>query len=74
MLENKIVTDVKNNKFRPNEPVTREEMGIYIKNYIDFKGRKYDNKLETSYIDAASISCEAKEAVEFLYNLPAVAW
>lgn len=68
-VENKIVNDVKDNKFRPNDPVTREEMAVYIKNYIDFKGYKYDNKLETSYTDASSISSEAKEAVEVLYNL-----
>ena len=67
-VENKIVTDVKDNKFRPNEPITREEIAIYIANYLGYKKYAVEEVLEYSYSDESEISSEARAAVKTLYN------
>ena len=68
-IKEKIVTDVVDGYFRPTDEITREEMAIYMLNYLKYKGYKYDIKLGSSYTDASELSKEGKEAVDVLYNL-----
>jgi len=70
-IDNKIVTDLDNGNFRPNESIKREEVAIYMANYIKYKGYKTDSKviILPSFTDTSSMSKEGKEAVDMLYSL-----
>ncbi len=68
-VENKIVNDIDGDKFRPNDPITREEVAMYMKNYIDYCGYKYEIKLDPSYKDTKGLSEDALDAIAALYNL-----
>lgn len=68
-IDNKIVTDLNDGNFRPTDEITREEMAIYMYNYIKYKGFKYDLKITASYGDSSSFSKEGREAADVLYNL-----
>ncbi len=70
-IDNKIVTDLDNGNFRPNDEITREEVAIYMANYINYKGYKNDSKIQVlpSFSDASAMSKEGKVAVDLLYTL-----
>lgn len=68
-IEKKIVTDIKDDKFRPNDEITREEMAVYMSNYIKYNNFKLNLPLDVSYTDIDEVSAEAKEAIKILYNL-----
>ena len=68
-IENKIVNDVENGNFRPNDEITREEMAIYMANYIRFKGYKYDLTIAPGYTDELELSEEGRQATKMLYNI-----
>ncbi len=68
-VENKIVTDAADGNFRPNAPISREEVANYMKNYIDYCGYKYEVKIDATFNDISDLSRESKEAIVTLYNL-----
>ena len=67
-VENKIVTDVKNDKFRPNDEITREEVAVYIANYMNYKKYDADRILSLPYKDIDELSSNTKECLDLLYN------
>ena len=67
-IENKVVTDIADNKFRPNDDITREEMANYIANYMKLKNYKVEKILDISYNDVNDLSSSSKEALTTLYN------
>lgn len=70
-IENKIVPDPKGDSFRPDDTITREEVAIYMYNYIKFKGYDTNPKvqIQASFTDASALSAEGKEAADVLYIL-----
>ena len=68
-IENKIVTDVQDGNFRPNDEITREEMAVYMSNYIQYKNFKLKLPLEAGFSDISDLSNETKQAIKILYNL-----
>ena len=70
-IDNKIVTDLDNGNFRPNDEIKREEVAIYMANYIKYKAYKTESKVVIlpSFSDASSMSKEGKEAVDMLYSM-----
>ncbi len=68
-IQNKIVTDVVDGKFRPNDEITREEMAVYMSNYILYKQFDIKLPLDTSYSDINDLPNETKQAIKILYNL-----
>ncbi len=67
-IENKIVEDVKDDKFRPNDVITREEIAIYIANYMDYKKYKVSDLFSASFGDITDLPIASKLAIEKLYN------
>lgn len=69
-IDNKIVTDLEDGNFRPNDVITREEVAIYMANYMNYKGYKNDSKIivQPSFSDASELSKEGKVAVDLLYG------
>ncbi len=67
-IENKIVTDA-NDGFRPNDNITREEMAIYMANYIEYKQYKLNLPLESGFSDIDGLDNTSKQAIKILYNL-----
>ena len=61
--ENKIVQGVGDNKFNPNESVTREQTAVMIYNYMNFKGIKLNTEGEEIYNDYNQVSEWAKDEV-----------
>ncbi len=60
-----IVTGYDDGTFRPNDPITREQMALIIVRYIDFAGLSLSDKNAASeFTDAELISAWALEAVE----------
>ena len=68
-IENKIVTDVENDKFRPNDDITREEVAVFMKNYIDYCNYNYEKKIVSTYKDTSDLDDKTQDAIEVLYNL-----
>ena len=67
-VENKIVTDIENDKFRPNDEITREEVAVYIANYMNYKKYDVDRILSLPYQDIEKLSSNTKECLDLLYN------
>jgi len=67
-IDNKIVTDLDNGKFRPNDEITREEIAVYIANYLNYKNYKISTILSASYNDISNLSKTSQEAIDLLYN------
>ena len=67
-MENKIVTDVNDGKFRPNDEITREEIAVYMANYLNYKKYKISTILSASYNDISELSKASQEAIDLLYN------
>ena len=67
--EKKIVSGIGNNKFAPEDPITREQMCVIMTNFLTYRAEK-DKKIfkttveEKTFLDAESISAFAKEAVK----------
>ena len=67
-VENKIVKDIKDNNFRPNDPITREEVANYIANYMTYRKIDVERFLSIPYKDVEDLSATSKEALDLLYN------
>ena len=69
--KNKIVAGISTNLFAPNQPVTREQICVLLKNYIQYKGLKPEKKNTntTIYADAMTISDWAYPAVYQMQSL-----
>lgn len=62
--ENKIVSGYSNNKFGPNDPITREQMAVILANYARFKGYDVSTGADLSgFDDADSVSGWALSAM-----------
>lgn len=67
--ENKIVSGIGNNKFAPEDPITREQMCVIMTNFLAYRAEKDEKTFRTTveektFLDADSISAFAKEAVK----------
>lgn len=67
--ENKIVSGIGNNKFAPEDPITREQMCVIMTNFLAYRAEKDEKNFRTTveektFLDADSISAFAKEAVK----------
>ena len=64
-VTNKIVNGYEDNTFRPNSPVSRQELAAFISRYISYKKQSFtDSPLVSSFKDQSKIADWAKEAVE----------
>ena len=64
-VTNKIVNGYEDNTFRPDSPVTRQELAALIARFITFKGQSFpENPLVSSFKDQKSIAPWALESVE----------
>ncbi|MBR7033992.1 MAG: S-layer homology domain-containing protein [Clostridia bacterium] len=64
-MTNKIVNGYEDNTFRPNSPVTRQELAALIARYMDLKNQAFpDNPLISSFKDGNKIAKWAYEACE----------
>lgn len=63
--ENKIIKGIGENKFAPNEPITREQIAVTIKNlsHLLTKGEVVDSEIK--YLDSEKISVWAVEGVKY---------
>lgn len=61
-----IVAGYEDNTFRPNDPITREQLAVMLMNYAAWKGEDVSVRAElSSYNDAASVSSWAAETVQW---------
>lgn len=61
-----IVAGYEDNTFRPNDPITREQLAAMLMNYAAWKGEDVSVRAElSSYNDAASVSSWAAETVQW---------
>lgn len=59
-----VVNGYEDNTFRPNAPITREQMAAILYNYADYKGYDVSARVDLSdYADAASISSWAEDVL-----------
>ena len=59
-----VVNGYEDNTFRPNAPITREQMAAILYNYADYKGYDVSARADLSdYADAASISSWAEDVL-----------
>ena len=59
-----VVNGYEDNTFRPNAPITREQMAAILYNYADYKGYDVRARADLSdYADAASISSWAEDVL-----------
>ena len=59
-----VVNGYEDNTFRPNAPITREQMAAILYNYADYKGYDVSARADLSdYADAASISIWAEDVL-----------
>ena len=65
-IENKIVTDVKDGNFRPNDEITREEIANYIANLIDYRKFEINTILDIDFSDVKELSVESRQAIKVL--------
>ncbi|MGI5858734.1 MAG: subtype B tannase, partial [Tepidanaerobacteraceae bacterium] len=64
--ENEIVKGYGNDLFGPDDPITREQMAVILKNYAKFKGYDTSAKADlTAFIDNAAISSWAVDALSW---------
>ena len=51
-----VVNGYEDNTFRPNQPITREQLAAILMNYAAYKGQDVSNRTDfTSYIDQPSV-------------------
>ena len=61
-----VVNGYEDNTFRPNAPITREQMAAILYNYADYKGYDVSARANLSdYADAASISSWAEDVLSW---------
>ena len=61
-----IVVGFEDNTFRPNDPITREQLAAIFCNYAEWKGMDSSSRADlSSYNDAASVSSWAAETVQW---------
>ena len=61
-----IVAGYEDNTFRPNDPITREQLAAMLMNYAAWKGEDVSARADLSgYNDAASVSSWAAETVQW---------
>lgn len=61
-----IVAGYEDNTFRPNDPITREQLAAMLMNYAAWKGEDVSVRAElSSYNDAASVNSWAAETVQW---------
>ena len=61
-----IVAGYEDNTFRPNDPITREQLAAMLMNYAAWKGEDVSARADlSSYNDAASVSSWAAETVQW---------
>ena len=61
-----IVNGFEDNTFRPNDPITREQLAAMLMNYAAWKGEDVSARADLSgYNDAASVSSWAAETVQW---------
>lgn len=61
-----VVNGYEDNTFRPNAPITREQMAAILYNYADYKGYDVSARADLSdYADAASISSWAEDVLSW---------
>ena len=59
-----VVNDYEDNTFRPNQPITREQLAAILMNYANYKGQDVSNRADlTSYTDQPS--AWANEAMQW---------
>ncbi len=64
-VKNGIATGIDQNKFAPNNEISREQMAAMLYNYLLYKGISLpESGKDTSFIDSESISPWAKKAVD----------
>lgn len=64
--ENKIVSGYGDDKFGPENPITREQMALILMNYAKFKGYDVSAKADISkFDDGANVSDWAKDAMSW---------
>ena len=64
-VEHEMVKGLPNNKFAPNQAVSRQEMAVFIDRFINYKNIELaDNSKINSFNDSVKIADYAKEAVE----------
>lgn len=67
--ENKIVSGKGDNKFAPDEPITREEMAVLILNYSKVIGLDLSTTNSSiNFEDVGKISAWAKDAIRYMQN------
>ena len=64
---NQIVSGIGNNRFAPNNEITREQMAVMLYNYVKFINVELPKKRIGAFVDEAKISAWAKESVSALY-------
>ena len=66
-VENGITTGLTDTTFVPNQPLTREQMAVFIYRYIEYMGGGYSAEVPTATVfsDNAAIQSWAVEAVSF---------
>lgn len=59
-----------NNKFGPDDSITREQMAVFLYNYAKYCGKSFASAPAeiTSFSDSASVSSWAKSAMEWAYG------
>lgn len=68
-IDNQVIGDVKDGKFRPNDEITREEIAVYIANYIKYHNYEYEAYISVPFWDLGDVSATAKDDIEILYNI-----
>lgn len=64
--ENNIVSGYSNNNFGPNDPITREQLAVILKNYCNYKGKVKSVKADYSKLsDSNRISKYAKTSMDW---------
>ena len=64
--QNGIVNGLGNNRFGPDDPLTREQFATIMMRYVAFKGIQTDNRAElSSFPDASKVSNYAKDAMRW---------
>jgi hypothetical protein len=65
---NNLITGVGDNKFAPNDPLTREQFATLLYRYTKFRGKDTSKTADYSaYTDAANVSDWAREAMAWAY-------
>ena len=63
MFEKKLVKGYGNNKFGPNDFITRQDAAVMMANYLKMKSYKETGKSTVAFVDMAKVSTYAKDSV-----------